>query len=229
MPSSSSVDTWNATTPSCRRKTVTSTSPDAPPAREAAALRKAVGPPNCPLWSSGPDHTIHQVATLNRDAGRVILEFRLRPKTRTGVAQPWVWIGGSHDRDLVLQRGHRGCRGIRGTPGAGVNPKAQTAGNRPGDRDRDRQWSVGPGVGQIRPPRPGPGARRVGVLAVLGRTGRRTRAATGSAAATGRTGVCTLARPRSIARLHSRCSGAGSLPPCGRDSAFSYGPRSGSP
>ncbi len=68
---------------------MTSTSPDAPPAREAAALRKAVGPPNCPLWSSGPDHTIHQVATLNRDAGRVILEFRLRPKTRTGVAQSW--------------------------------------------------------------------------------------------------------------------------------------------
>ena len=73
---------------------MTSTSPDAPPAREAAALHKAVGPPNCPLWSSGPDHTIHQVATLNRDAGRVILEFRLRPKTRTGVAQSWVWIGG---------------------------------------------------------------------------------------------------------------------------------------
>ena len=68
---------------------MTSTSPDAPPAREAAALRKAVGPPNCPLWSSGPDHTIHQVVTLNRDAGRVILEFRLRPKTRTGVAQSW--------------------------------------------------------------------------------------------------------------------------------------------
>jgi hypothetical protein len=38
---------------------------------------------------------IHQVAALNRHAGRVILAFRLRPKTRTGVVQPWVWIGGA--------------------------------------------------------------------------------------------------------------------------------------
>ncbi len=44
-------------------------------------------------------------------------------------------------------------------------------------------------MGHIRPSRPGPLSRGVGVPAVPGRPGRRTRAATGSAAPTGRTGV----------------------------------------
>ncbi len=81
----------------------------------------------------------------NRHAGRVILAFRLRLRPGRG----WCSLGSGleepHDRDLVLQRGHRGRRGIRGTAGIGVDPKAPAAGGRARDRAGDRRRSVAAG------------------------------------------------------------------------------------